>query len=607
VGRRQARSDSADARGWFAPAARSGFAAGDGFAAGGTQLLDALPHPAFVVAVEGGESFRFVYANAAYRALLRHDDPRGDLRTVLPAPALVSHVRAFAQAVRERSPIGFEADWGESGLRRALAVDVTPVVDGGGACTHLVGAAYDITAQRLLEGELVHRSRHDPVTDLPNRVMLLEWLERAIERAPAGVHVALVVLDVDRFGVVNDTLGHTVGDELLTTIAARIDRVLRAGDRLARLGGDELAVVCHGVRRIEDAEAVARRIRDVFTEPFVLADGREVFLDASAGVAVSDESAATGAQMLRDADTAVFAAKERGRGRVEVFDAAMYRSARARLETEAGLRRALAQGEFRVHYQPLVQFARSEVIGFEALVRWHDPERGLVAPDEFLGVAEETGLIVPIGAWVLHDACAQAARWAAECGEGHQLVVAVNLSARQLADPDLVATVDAALAASGLDPALLVLEVTETALMDDRDRAVSTLRGLGERGVRVSIDDFGTGHSSLGYLKTLPVHTLKIDRSFVSGLGKDPDDSAIVAAVVQLAHALGLTVTAEGIEDATQLQELRALGCEFGQGYYFARPQPGDVVRALVHRRFRWALPGTTGAVDEPPHPPEQP
>jgi len=253
------------------------------------------------------------------------------------------------------------------------------------------------------------------------------------------------------------------------------------------------------------------------------------------------------------------------------------------------LRRGLVRGEFRVHYQPVVDFARSEVIGFEALVRWQHPERGLIAPDEFLAVAEETGLIVPIGGWVLREACAQAAGWAAESPGAPHLTVSVNLSARQLADPELVSLVDGALAAAGLDPSLLVLEITEPVLMENRDTAVRVLRDLGARGVRVSIDDFGTGQSSLGYLKMLPVHTLKIDRTLVDGLAMDTEDAAIVAAIVQLGHALGLSVTAEGVEDGEQLGALRSLGCDLGQGYYFARPQPGEVVRALVHHRFRWS------------------
>ncbi len=563
----------------------------EGLDLGGTQLLDLLPQPAFVVGVDGDQSFHFVYANEAYRRLL--DDSEisvGDLRLVLPPHALVGHVRAFARAAREVRAVAFEVDWGGGDRRRVMAVEVAPVVDDDGRCGHLIGAAREVTDHRSVQRELVHQTRHDPLTELPNRVMLMEWLEDAIACSTDERVAGLVMLDVDNFKIVNDSLGHEAGDELLAVVARRVDSVLRARDQLAHLGGDELAIVCHGARGVDDVLAVADRVQSVFDEAFVLDDAPEVFLGASIGVAVSCGVTDTPARLLRDADVAMFSAKELGRGRVEVFDDSMRERTVRRLELETSLRHALAHDEFRVHYQPLVHFERSEVIGFEALVRWEHPERGLTPPDEFLAIAEDTGLIIPIGAWVLREACAQAARWASESTHGRPLTVAVNLSARQLADPDLVAEVERAVADAELDPALLVLEVTETVLMENHERAVAVLQAIAEMGVHIGIDDFGTGQSSLGYLKVLPVHVLKIDQSFIDGLGKDPEDTAIVEAVVTLAHALGLTVTAEGIETSRQLQALRDLGCDLGQGYYFARPQPGEIVRALVHHRFRWSL-----------------
>jgi len=563
----------------------------EGLSLDGTQLLDLLPHPAFVVAVDGDESFHFAYANDAYRRLLDDSEvPTGDLRVVLPPHALVGHVRAFARAAREARAVAFEVDWGGGERRRVMAVEVCPVVDDDGRCRHLMGAAHEVTDHRSTQRELAHQTRHDALTELPNRVMLMEWLEDAIACSPEDRFVGLVVLDVDHFKIINESLGHEAGDELLAMVARRVDSVLRARDRLARLGGDELAIVCHGVRQVEDVVAVARRVQSVFHEAFVLTDVPEVFLGASIGVAMSCGIADTPPRLLRDADVAMFSAKEQGRSRIEVFDESMRERSVRRLEMETALRHALLHGEFRVHYQPLVHFEHSEVIGFEALVRWDHPERGLTPPDDFLPIAEDTGLIVPIGAWVLGEACAQAARWAAESSGGHPLTVAVNLSARQLVDPEIVNEVERAVTAAGLDPSLLVLEVTETVLMENHERAVAVLQALGAMGVRIGIDDFGTGQSSLGYLKVLPVHVLKIDQSFIDGLGKDPEDSAIVEAVVTLAHALGLTVTAEGIETSRQLQALRELGCDLGQGYYFARPQPGEIVRALVHHRFRWSL-----------------
>jgi diguanylate cyclase (GGDEF)-like protein len=555
-----------------------------------TSLLDLLPHPAFVVAVDGDDSFRFAYVNAAYLELLSGaDEATGDLRSVLPAHALVSHVRAFARSAREVRPVSFEADWGGTSPRRVLTVEVNPVVDPDGQCRHLLGAAREVTQQRHTEAQLVHRTRHDPFTELPNRVMLVEWLQDALDQVDVEHCVGLVVLDVDHFKVVNDSLGHAAGDELLAVVAQRVERVLRGGDCLARLGGDELAIVCHNARRVEDVATLARRIRSVFDDPLTLESGEEVYLGASLGVAVSLGSDDTPARLLRDADVAMFAAKELGRGRVEIFDETMRERAVQRLELEGSLRRALLRNEFRVHYQPLVQFARNEVIGFEALVRWEHPERGLLPPSEFLATAEDTGLLIPIGAWVLQEACAQAAGWSAESPDAPNLTVSVNLSARQLADPELIATVESALTSAHLDPSLLVLEVNEGVLMHDPEHAVDVLQALAKQGVRVGIDDFGTGQSSLGYLKILPVHTLKIDRSFIGGLGTDAEDTAIVAAIISLAHSLGLAVLAEGVENAVQLGALRDLGCDLGQGYYFARPQPGEVVRALVHHRFRWS------------------
>jgi diguanylate cyclase (GGDEF)-like protein len=554
-----------------------------------TALLDALPHAAFTVAVDDDGHFRFLHTNARYRSLLglnARAQHEGDLRAVLPADALVSHVRQFAAAARGAKSVSFDAR--VAGGRQTIAVSITPILDADGRCRHLLGSAYDVSDRTVVERQLEYRTRHDALTELPNRIALLESLDMALERARANDRlVGLVLLDVDHFKVVNDSLGHDLGDRLLTVVAQRVQKVMRSGDMLARVGGDELAIVCNSARSAGDALALAARVQQVFDEPFRF-DEREHHLSASVGVVLSEGADDAALRMLRDADVAKYVAKERGRGRVELFAEPMRARAVDRFDTEVALRRALARSEFRVHYQPLVQFDTSEVIGFEALVRWEHPERGLVPPLDFLPLAEETGLIVPIGAWVLREACAQAARWAVESSGQPALSVSVNLSARQLADPALVETIDSALRDAELDPSLLVLEITETVLMEDRERAVAVLRSLTDRGVQIGIDDFGTGHSSLGYLKTLPVHALKIDRSFVDGLGTEPEDSAIVAAVVHLGHALGLTVTAEGIETPVQLSELQALGCDLGQGYYFARPQPSEIVRALVHHRFPW-------------------
>jgi diguanylate cyclase (GGDEF)-like protein len=554
-------------------------------------VLDALPQPAFVVGIGDDGVCRFVHANARYRTLFGLDiesDLGIDLRSVLPADVLVAHITAFSQVSREGGTAAFEVVL-ENG-RRTFSVAVVQMPEHWGDDRCLLGVLHDVSEYKRIEALLAHRVRHDPLTELPNRVMLIEQLTDALARARTRTTprpVGIVLMDLDHFKIVNDSLGLPAGDELFAVVAQRVERVLRAGDTVARLGGDELAIVCNDAHGERDAVVVAERVRSVLAEPIMLETG-EVFLTASIGVALTTGADDTPERLLRDVNIAMFAAKKLGRGRIEVFHESMRELAVERLEIEGALRRALVRNEFRVHYQPLVRFDSSEVIGFEALVRWEHPERGLLVPDDFLAVAEETGLIVPIGAWVLREACLQAASWAGESTYDSPLAVSVNVSGRQLADDELLATVQAALANAHLDPTLLVLEITESTLMADRDRAIAVLRQLTDLGVKVGIDDFGTGQSSLGYLRALPVHSLKIDSSFVDGLGRDPEGAAIVSAVVHLGHALGLSVTAEGVETIQQLSELRALGCDLGQGFYFAYPQPGPVVQALVRHRFQW-------------------
>jgi diguanylate cyclase (GGDEF)-like protein len=554
-------------------------------------VLDALPQPAFVVGIGDDEVCQFVHANVRYRELFDLDpdgDISGDLRSVLPADVLVPHITAFSRASQEGQSVSFDVALDHG--RRSLTIEMVQMPQETTDERWVLGVVHDVSEHKRIEALLAHRARHDPLTELPNRIMLLEELGSALAYANARTtprRVGLVLLDLDHFKIVNDSLGLAAGDELFAVVAQRVERILRSGDSVARLGGDELAVVCNDAQDEGDVIAVAERVRSVLAEPFVLATG-EVFITASIGIALSAGVGDSPERLLRDASVAMFAAKKRGRGRIEVFAEGMRENSVARLEMESALRRALVHNEFRVNYQPLVQFESSEVIGFEALLRWQHPERGLVSPDEFLAVAEETGLIVPIGQFVLQEACAQAATWLVESSEHEALAVSVNLSERQLVDDELVPTVIAALERTGLDPSLLVLEITESTLMGDRDRAVEVLRRLTDIGVQIGIDDFGTGQSSLGYLRSLPVHSLKIDQSFVEALGNDPEGGAIVSAVVQLGHALGLTVTAEGVETPGQLSLLRALGCDLGQGFYFAHPQPGAIVRALVHHRFHW-------------------
>ncbi len=456
--------------------------------------------------------------------------------------------------------------------------------DGNGEPLRMVGTVHDVTQRRALEERLEHLAFHDPLTGLPNRALFLDRLEQALVRADRREgRVAMLFLDLDRFKVVNDSLGHDAGDELLVAVAERLRGCLRPEDTVARLGGDEFVVLLEDVGDRGYAERVSERIAEALRGPVDL-EGNETYVTASIGVVLNEAGHARPPEMLRDADIAMYAAKDAGKARHEVFDEGMKARAHRRLELENRLRRAIEREELRVHYQPKVDLSSGAVVGMEALVRWQDPERGLIYPAEFVPLAEETGLILPLGRWVLGEACRQAKEWRERYPGADSLTVAVNLSAKQFQQPNLAEEVDRALGGTGLDPGALILEITEGVLMEKAQSNMETLRGMKTLGVKVAIDDFGTGYSSLGYLKRFPVDMIKVDRSFVCGLGQDTEDTAIVETVLLLARALGLRAVAEGIETAEQMEELRALGCPVGQGYYFARPMPSDEAGKLLEQ-----------------------
>jgi diguanylate cyclase (GGDEF)-like protein/PAS domain S-box-containing protein len=441
----------------------------------------------------------------------------------------------------------------------------------------------DVTERRGLEDQLLHQALHDPLTNLPNRLLLTDRLEHELSRrrTPDQFGPVVLFLDLDGFKTVNDTQGHHAGDVLLQQIAERLARLMRPGDTIARMGGDEFAVIVVNNPGPAEAQLVAARLVTAMAMPFRI-EGHDLLISVSAGVSTSPSGGESAGDLLQQADLAMYRAKELGGNRVEVFVAELKSSVQRRLDTEHALRSALTNAEFLLHYQPILDLASRQMVATEALIRWRLPDGTMVPPLDFIPLAERCGLIVEIGRWVLRTACAQARRWQIEVPGCEHLAVSVNLSARQLREPSFGDDVVRALHDSCLAPTSLILEVTESVLVEDIDRASVVLAELRDRGIRIAIDDFGTGYSSLSYLRMLPVDILKLDRSFVTGITASSSMSAVARSIVTLADALGLVVVAEGIETATQLDELVRLGCGLGQGFHFSRPIPATEVERVA-------------------------
>jgi diguanylate cyclase (GGDEF)-like protein/PAS domain S-box-containing protein len=451
-----------------------------------------------------------------------------------------------------------------------------------GTGTAVIASMREATERKRTEEELHHWAFHDRLTGLPNRHLLMDRMTMALARTKRRPgQVAVLFFDLDRFKLVNDSYGHAAGDEVLVAVSQRMESVLRPCDTAARFGGDEFAILSEDIMSDAHAIAIAERLSETISEPFDM-EGVQVVLSISVGVALSTVVDASPASLIRNADAAMYRAKKRGKGRYELFNTEMRSRARERLKGENDLRRALEQDELRLFYQPEIDLETGEVVALEALLRWDHPEHGLLLPADFLGLAEESHLIVPIGAWVLEQACLQAQRWRTLKHSDSPLTIAVNLAIRQLNESDLESMVDKVLSDTGTEPSSLCLEITENAVMEDFDASLKGLEALKDLGVSLAIDDLGTGYSALSLLKRLPVDTLKIDRSFVEGLGRDAADLAIVSAMVRMADGLDMIVVAEGVETAGQRDILTSLDCPLAQGFYFSPPRPPRDVSELL-------------------------
>jgi diguanylate cyclase (GGDEF)-like protein/PAS domain S-box-containing protein len=491
------------------------------------------------------------------------------------------HPPGFYQAMF--ATLESEGEWSGEIWNRRKSGEIYPqwqtirvIHDDQGRLSHYVAVFSDISAIKDSEHELKHLAHHDPLTDLPNRLLFSDRAEQAL--ASAQIHkrgCALLMIDLDHFKMINDSLGHNVGDRLLKAVAARLRELFGPGITLARLGGDEFAVLAESCPQLVQAAALAQRILDALKEPFSI-ERHQLFINASIGISLFPSDALSADQLLRNADAALFKAKSSGRNGYALYTEELTAHAQQRVEIAFELRRALEQQELRVYYQPVHDLRSSRLIGVEALVRWQHPQRGLVSPAEFIPIAERTGLIAEIDAWVMRQACLQMCQWQQA---GIELsFVAVNVSSRLFARRELYQQVAQVLHETGLDPAYLELEVTESAVMDDPEVALEQMHRLRELGIRLAIDDFGTGYSSLLRLKRLPVQKLKIDQGFVAGLPWDEDDAAIVRVIVALARSMGMQVHAEGIEQAEQAAFLLAQECDLGQGYWFGRPVPAGEI-----------------------------
>ncbi|MGK7940979.1 MAG: PAS domain S-box protein [Crocosphaera sp.] len=477
----------------------------------------------------------------------------------------------------------------KDGKVRWLHSRIRGVYNEQGKIIRVDGIDSDITEQKRAQQQLQYNATHDPLTNLPNRILFMDRLEHAIERQKRHpeFNFAVLFLDLDEFKVINDSLGHAIGDQLLQEISRRLQKGLRSDDTLARLGGDEFSILLEDIEDIKDAIKIAKRIHLDLTRPFIL-EGQDIFINTSIGIALSGSDYKESAEILRDADTAMYRAKADGKACYAIFDQKMHEKAVRRLQLETDLRIAIKKQEFKLYYQPIISLETGKITAFEALIRWFHPHKKLISPGHFIPIAEETGLIINMGEWILKEACQQLKQWHQQFPNYSHLKVGVNLSSKQLKYSNLINTIDKVLQETQLKAKSLKLEITETLLMENVEAATDIILKIKERNIEICLDDFGTGYSSLSYLHRFPVNTLKIDRSFVMRMEANNENAEIVRAIVSLAHILGMEIIAEGVETKLQLEQLRGLNCEQGQGYFFAKPLPKEEVEALLKKSPTW-------------------
>ena len=458
-----------------------------------------------------------------------------------------------------------------------------------GRATRFAGSQTDVSERKSNEEQMVYDALHDTLTSIPNRTLLLDRIRQSLVRRKRypKTSFAIIFIDLDRFRLVNESLGHIHGDELLQLISARLKETIPIGDTVARLGGDEFSILLQDIDSVRDVEVIAKDIQNSFSKPFFLGD-REVFASASMGIAHSDNDYKAPEEILRDSELAMYRAKRDGKSQSIVFQPQFRQSSLSPIDLDTDLRRALDRDEMELHYQPIISMRDRTISGFEALLRWSHRSRGVISPNEFIPLAEETGLIYDLGQWVLGKACKQIAAWNKSKKKEDQLEISINLSSRQFSDPNLVEGIVENIEKSGFDAEFLKIEITESALMQNAQRSVSMLNQLKDLNIKVCVDDFGTGYSSLSYLHTFPIDTLKIDRSFVHDMSRNFRNMEIIRTIIMLAHNLKLDVIAEGVETSEQDAQLSALGCQFAQGFYFSRPINSSDAALLIQQNHQW-------------------